>query len=523
VVQNHSWPLSKSALAQLYKANLITFDLFETIVYRPTSKQDSFAVYGSFRRRIRLIGEFSWRCLQKLHLVGEFRLDVLRKLLREFIDLEFEYDLKILECRPSMLALIDQLLRRNLNVYVITNTFYTENQIKRICERFGIPESVTVIASSSYGLNKREGLLKAAIGDIPVGHWHFGDDLKQDGLVSEDHFVEMNSPWESALEFGEIMSQKRMRSPELVELRKILLRIVLSNEIMEKDNWFYFGVFFSGPISVYIAEYFLEMKSRSSTQIIFLARDGFLPHTYLKNSGQQNLLYIPYSRAISKKSENLEKLRQEILEIGNYENYIFFDLGWRGESAYKLSKLFSPNATLVLGGRWPWRKRIEDRAIYFPKSLIGLTAALRVRVCPELFELAMTAPHETLLELPAVESDWANENIRQDVGPNLSIVSGARAFQELWLQESESRMTYENSLSPLITLMTRPTVNQLQVLSKIRHTYNDQSVQLLTVGNSPITFWISGSWRWQRINGVSFKNRVTNAGNEVLRRVFFSY
>ena len=89
-MRTHTWPLSEKDRVEVFQAELITFDLFNTIAYRPGSARAQFSVYGCLGSFLRQALEMFWRVLQKIGVVKDFKLNSLFLVFRSKIFKEFE-------------------------------------------------------------------------------------------------------------------------------------------------------------------------------------------------------------------------------------------------------------------------------------------------------------------------------------------------------------------------------------------------------------------------------------------------
>jgi hypothetical protein len=512
----HQWPLSHEIREKLFRAELVTFDLFDTIAYRPGTPREQFQVYGKLGSLLRTGIELFWRVLQKFGLVRDFKLEFLVPLFRSRISREFEFDLQQLYGRSSIVELIKDLTRNQKRILIVTNSYYSYEQIRLICDKLQIPKSIELVVSSEHGKIKSRGLLKSIFNELPRNHWHFGNDMKEDGVVSTSEFVLVRPIWDSLPFMSSIFNKKLFMNKEFFELRTVFLRIALDNESIV-DDLFWFGAFFSGSLSVYIAQQIKLIASETSGNIYFLARDGYLPYKYLANDKLISVFYVPYSRSISKTSENLERLYKWISKTSSSTSLkIFFDLGWRGESASKINQMFLDKGYLILGGRWPWHKPKYENLSLFWKDHQFLKA-LAFRRFPELYELALSAPHASLLELPEEFDSWPR-NFDRDIIQE-SITNGAIVFQNEWRGMGNRILSRKGAFLLLQQQIRNPSNHLLHMLEKVLHDSKYGPLPLVSITNQPIVFWLRGSLQVQKRVGISYDKRVVFTVREVIRRL----
>jgi hypothetical protein len=521
-MKTYQWPLSPEQLEELFESKLVTFDLFDTLVCRKGGVRDSIKVYGILKSLIRQSFEHGWRVFQKLGIAKEFKLGHLRPFLGQGIRDEFEFDLNQLLPRHSMLELMNSLLERNTQVAIVTNTYYSLGQIRQICEKVGIPSEVSKIVSSEYGVSKAKGLFRDAYESPITSHWHFGDNQKEDSAVSRDVFVIVPKIWDRdplGLLNGRSLSK---RDPELIRLRGFLTEILAKHE-NTITPWFWFGVCCSGPLSTSIGHRLLQvMEEEKAKAIYFLARDGYLPFLFFRRMLLFPSVYVPYSRKVSESPRNLEALRSWISCSGDHEKKIFFDIGWRGISASKLVSTFGDDARLILFGRWPWYRKIENRHLFFGGKAT-LKNAMKVRRCPELFELAMSAPHVSFENLPDNLNASLDTYLNETVDTRRLIVDGALHFQENWIKDMLPTLSLNAGTRPILDLMTSPSLGFLHLAANEYHEYRGDQIPLVVSSHKEITYWVRGSWRYQKFLKIGLMKRLQNAMKECSRRLRFSH
>ena len=519
-MKSYSWPLTNQQFQELLEVDLITFDLFDTLVCRTANPRDHYKIYGRLGKLLRHFLELSWRFFQKFGLVKDFELRSLILIFGKRINKEFETDLNQLIPRKQVIELLYILNNRNKRIEIVTNTYYTKQQVRIICRKFGIPDSVNLIVSSEVGLSKKDGLFQKSNSRPFTSHWHLGDDFKEDSNVSEDTFVFVPKIWEQI----SVFQSKLYASPKEwkcdINLRHALTSVAVQYED-ESNPWFWFGLLYSGPLAIAIAQKLEKIANQIGGEYIYcLARDGYFPFSYLQLASKLKIRYLPYSRKISHVKANLKKLNAWIQEDCAENRSVVFDLGWRGNSASKLCNEIGKNANLVLFGRWPWHKQTEDLHLLFgPKRT--LWKALNIRRCPELVELALSAPHSSLEVLPSNLNDWLNQINFNTSGAAYHISRGVFALQSIWWNGGNREISLDISSKSLSLFMRNPSYEFLILAARETHEYKNVSVPLINGGDGLITFWIRGSWLYQKYLGFSLKTRIKIALKELIRRVMF--
>jgi hypothetical protein len=383
-----------------------------------------------------------------------------------------------------------------------------------ICGKFGLPNSIKIYVSSEYGLIKRQGLMVSAYGPLPRPHWHFGDNLKEDGAVSLDHFVIVTSIWEMNALTRSFASTRSFNSPSMRPLRVVFLKL-MQKYGSETDQLFWFGVFLSGPLSIFVSQRVESYAKCLEADTYYLARDGYLPYRYSKGLKNTNAFYLPYSRKISQSSDELDRLVQFVNQKES-KYKVFFDLGWTGNSANRIKQKTFDNGKLVLGGRWPWiRNSPEDAILFWGKYQI--LRAIKFRSFPEIFELALSAPHASLAEAPFDFINWS-DGVPLDEQRG-RIARGAIIFQDSWRKNGDTNLNQKMVFPHFFNLINDPPIDFIQMLSQFEHDFNEFKVPLVSHTRAPVIFWLKGSLRLQKINKVSLTKRTLSVYREIIRRV----
>jgi FMN phosphatase YigB (HAD superfamily) len=489
-----SWPLSSSQIAKIKESDLVTFDLFDTLVIRKQGQDFQYKNYNYFQRKIRIIFEYVCRALTKLGILPDFKLSWLNS----FLDTESEFKSDFEQVVPiNVMVDFVKEIRKFTSVVVVSNTYYTEAQLAEILINVGL-ENIKVVASSEYGVSKFNGLKKSA-GLYADFHVHVGDNLKEDGGFGSDLFV-LFDKYCNIHEFKQYLP----KSP----VTEVIINSTLENQNL--NYWEKFGMVFSGPIALFCAKSLLHVKSKIGfSRIACLARDGYLVNYALNKIESGTSTYIPYSRKISSNPEEVELLAANLSsEIPN-ENILLFDLGWTGRSASKLVEARPENFKLALLARWPWKMKLENfQLIDFPRHWRHL---ISFRSCPELWELCLSAPHPTYASLNSFEYRNALE-----ASINECIASGA----EIFLNKVDGCHEEDDELLVgLGMLIKRPTGYHLLKLAEVNHEFNDQRVPLVGPNTHKVIYWIKGYKQMSRMTGEKSTTIAKSVMAEWLRRL----
>ncbi|MFC3121935.1 rhamnan synthesis F family protein [Agaribacter flavus] len=105
-------------------------------------------------------------------------------------ELEFEFDRKSIRAKPEMVDLIYNLHELNRDIWFITDTYYTEDQIATLLQSIGISIPYKLFVSSELGLRKDAGTMwnhvSKAVQAQERSYIHIGDNVRSDAQICGD-------------------------------------------------------------------------------------------------------------------------------------------------------------------------------------------------------------------------------------------------------------------------------------------------------------------------------------------------
>lgn len=287
------------------QTEVISFDLFDTLIMRkvlwPTDVAELLALClrerGVFidnfvNRRISAEKELSKTGAPFLETIYQLVLDqappvsVSAKVLAE---LEWELDCELIVPRKEMTEALAELRRLGKQIYIVTDSYYRQDQIEYMLRQCGIHDYETVLVSCEYHTGKKQHLFKELRRLIDGGTaLHVGDDSLADiesaqgeglsayHIPSAMDLLEytgylgfsghMDTP-ASRLKLGMLVS-KVFNSPFLFEEE---------NRCLHVDSSYDIGYLFMAPMITDFVLWFAEkVKVRQLKNIWFCARDGYL-------------------------------------------------------------------------------------------------------------------------------------------------------------------------------------------------------------------------------------------------------
>ncbi len=145
----------------------------------------------------------------------------------ELSEMEFTLDLEMLKGKRVMVDLVNQLAKEGKVIYFISDTYYTDDQIRRLIEQSGIECQYQLFVSSKLGLRKDNASMWAMLNDKLISDnskqdfIHIGDNVCSDAQNPGDlglatyHILHPLDKW-SAVGAPDIRSGLTMRNPNMV-------------------------------------------------------------------------------------------------------------------------------------------------------------------------------------------------------------------------------------------------------------------------------------------------------------------
>lgn len=337
------------------KAKLVTFDLFDTLIYRKSIshyqmwKSESLSYFLH-----RTKAEFMARVLNRIRGIPEVSETEIYNRMPDHWGLEFEVDLELENLLPNPLtiSLLRQAVAADATVCIISDTHYREVNIRRFLRHLGFPE-LKVFTSGEYGLTKSTGLFGKVQEELGVAYsdWiHLGDNFHSDvlspkslgiktfhypsmkdqlihsGLISPKAYNLLKKSNEGGIQaisrmFTSLLSNINKGSPDAAEFPYML------------------GFIMSDLVFTTIAQEIHNMHNKEDYDcILYSSRDGWLPFlAHQRLFPHDPIQYFKTSRRMLE-DPNFRNYLSSI--IGNGRKILVYDLGWRGSTARTISTTF---------------------------------------------------------------------------------------------------------------------------------------------------------------------------------------
>lgn len=329
---------TKAKLSELInEAEVVSFDLFDTLVMRRALSFDDvpelvnckLEEQGIFikdfcRRRIASEKKLSKEMAPTLTAIYDNMLaklddksDIRNITAEELANLEWKIDYELLVPRQEVCDIFRKAVADKKAVYVVSDTYYSRNQLSEILSKCGITEYTDILSSNEYGTGKRQklyGILKnKKYGKKCI---HIGDDTVADIECAASWGIETFRLWSGIdlleavgnLGLAEYMDELSDRlkigmfisrifnSPFQFETQDRCIRVLNAHDI---------GYIFCAPIiSDFVCWFHRQVKEQNLENIWFCARDGYLikklyEHLLILSREQRETVYFLTSRIAS--------------------------------------------------------------------------------------------------------------------------------------------------------------------------------------------------------------------------------
>lgn len=304
----------EKTVEKLKAYDVISFDVFDTLIFRPFSKPtDLFFETG---RRLgypdfeRIRREMEWRAREKKYQKSrtrEISLDEIWDMMEretgipkeKGMEAELDCEMKYCFPNPYMKEVVKALKQDKKKIIITSDMYLRKMQIQELLKRCGYPEFDGYYVSCEYGVSKGDkGLYEQIKKDYgtDISYVHVGDNPYSDQKKArEAGFVSI--PYKNVNDAGE-----PYRSEDMSVITGSMYRGIVNtwihngSHIFEKDYEFgfiYGGLFVTGYCQ-FIHEYAVQHRT---DKILFLSRDGdILKQVYDRIYPEDKTEYVYWSR-----------------------------------------------------------------------------------------------------------------------------------------------------------------------------------------------------------------------------------
>ena len=190
--------ITKKQLLKLVKENeVISVDLFDTLVMRQTLfSTDIFEIVDNkLRKEGIFINDFCGKRLESEKYLAKHMAPGLADIYqymkdtyvipdvvpRDLAEMEWRTDYEMLIPRQEMCEFVKEIFEQGKEVYIVSDTYYSKNQLVKILEKCGITFYTDIFASCEYNTSKTQRLF-AKLKEKTVSRkcMHIGDDIVAD-------------------------------------------------------------------------------------------------------------------------------------------------------------------------------------------------------------------------------------------------------------------------------------------------------------------------------------------------------
>lgn len=296
--------MKKDIFDEIEKAEIISFDVFDTLIMRKTLYPED--VFDIVQRKAEQLGIMvqDFKKLRKKaddenpHILPTiFQIydylsqigNIGKKDKEELLQLELATEKGVLILRKSVKEIFDFAVKKGKKVYLISDMYLTKEHFKRILGGLGIEGYKDIWVSCEYKESKRGGLFKTFKNEI-VGetYLHIGDNLISDGESARAAGIQTYEI-KSALDIlKESAYKKVLDGAETLEERLMVglsISRIFNNPFLElgedgrpviEDGISLIYGFAAPLISCFMTWFVKKVKDGKYSKVLFAARDGWM-------------------------------------------------------------------------------------------------------------------------------------------------------------------------------------------------------------------------------------------------------
>lgn len=277
----------KKLAEELLKYDVISFDVFDTCIFRPFAKpadifylleaQNGVINFSELRQKAEAMAR------QKTS-KPNFEIDIYDIydeisrscfLQKEYAEKEIALEKEICYANPYILEIFNLLKKKKKTIVVTSDMYLPSKVIKAILEKNGFIGIDKIFVSCEHGYNKASGVLFEIVKkEYPNARTfaHIGDNEESDIKGAQKAGVE-GYYYENCNDFGSKFRPATLISP-VSQMYKGVVNNYLYNGTCQDSARESFSFLYAGPIVVGYCEYINEfMKNHNLDKILFMARD----------------------------------------------------------------------------------------------------------------------------------------------------------------------------------------------------------------------------------------------------------
>ena len=319
---SYSFDIEAKLKKQIDKAEIVSFDIFDTLLVRPFINPTH--VFKFIEVNEKIPGFYDARIYaESLARAATDKEDITLDDIYKFINpkyktcknIEMECEGNILIFNPFMINIYNYAKNKGKKIAIISDMYLPKKLLEATLKKNGIRDWNYFYLSSEHGKTKASGnLFKVFLDDVkvPVNKIvHIGDSKLSD--YKNPRKFEITSiciPKNIDLFFTKYKKFRELYElhPDSLEI-SIILSILAEDYItnpelfIDKGYWYKnFGYMIAGPIVYSFSKYILDIaKNNSKQNLLCIARDGYILSVILKllNKEKHNISYVYTNRVIA--------------------------------------------------------------------------------------------------------------------------------------------------------------------------------------------------------------------------------
>lgn len=277
----------KKLAEELLKYDVISFDVFDTCVFRPFAKpidifylleaQNGVINFSELRQKAEAVARQKTSKPNFEIDIYDIYEEISRScfLQKEYAEKEIALEKEICYANPYILEVFNLLKKKKKTIVVTSDMYLPSKVIKAILEKNGFIGIDKIFVSCEQGYNKASGVLFEIVKkEYPNARTfaHIGDNEESDIKGAQKAGVD-GYYYENCNEFGNKFRPATLISP-VSQMYKGVVNNYLYNGMCQDSARESFAFLYAGPIVVGYCEYINEfMKNHNLDKILFMARD----------------------------------------------------------------------------------------------------------------------------------------------------------------------------------------------------------------------------------------------------------
>lgn len=468
----------KSTIRKIKKESIevVSFDLFDTLVYRNVSDHDyvfelleqnynDFFCRKDEIRSIRIEAEKKARKnynneeitlgLIYAEFPDEYK-DKIQWLMKKEIDLETN----ICERNSILFRIYNEAVRKQKKIYIISDTYLPKSCLEMILKKTGYTEYMGIYASSEFGYTKRTSKLYKSFHQD--NHYAYNNHLHIGDALISDFFVPFS------LKIHVSLIGKRQNRASFVKKNNSskldcdILQNYISNTSRYTDYYQRLGYEVVGPLLYgYVLWLQRELQKHSISKVFFLAREGILLNLAFEKFYRNSKEFS--SREITHKVLRVSRVATSV-PLGDYTdsiqqkeyitgylndndfcgNIAVADVGWRGTIQNNLQEIIGDNANI----QGFYYGILKKNNILLITNANAYAFGPRKNKSNNLFDVVMAAP--SLFELFFLSTDGTTKSYNEKFEPVIAQPDQRNEINEKISRLQEASLVFVEEFSKMI-------------------------------------------------------------------------